>query len=411
VPKVTRSRFAPARFPRMPAVEGVRLAVYSAGIKYRGRPDILLAALDSGTTVAGSFTRSSTASAPVSWCRKQVPRGRVRALLVNSGNANAFTGAQGIQVVRWAAGAVAQRLACRPSDVLIASTGVIGEPLPIERINAALPKLVDRLGRDGWPEAARAITTTDTFSKGVSRVCQIAGQRVTLSGIAKGSGMIAPDMATMLVFVFTDARISADILQSLHSVAVGQSFNCITVDSDTSTSDSVVLAATGKAMNQRPSRASDPILKDFRKALLSLYVDLATQVVKDGEGASKFITVDVSGASSRTAARVVGLAIANSPLVKTAMAGEDANWGRIVMAVGKSGARVDQSLLSVSIGGVMIARAGERIESFVESDVEQHLKGTDILIAVDLGLGRGRARIWTCDLTHEYIRINAEYRS
>ena len=305
----------------------------------------------------------------------------------------------------------AQRLACRPSDVLIASTGVIGEPLPIDRIDAALPKLVDRLGRDGWPEAARAITTTDTFSKGVSRVCQIAGQRVTLSGIAKGSGMIAPDMATMLVFVFTDARISADILQSLHSVAVGQSFNCITVDSDTSTSDSVVLAATGKAMNQRPSRASDPILKDFRKALLSLYVDLATQVVKDGEGASKFITVDVSGASSRTAARVVGLAIANSPLVKTAMAGEDANWGRIVMAVGKSGARVDQSLLSVSIGGVMIARAGERIESFVESDVEQHLKGTDILIAVDLGLGRGRARIWTCDLTHEYIRINAEYRS
>jgi|TARA_B100000953_G_scaffold180126_1_gene148411 glutamate N-acetyltransferase/amino-acid N-acetyltransferase len=295
--------------------------------------------------------------------------------------------------------------------VLIASTGVIGEPLPIDRIDAALPKLVDRLGRDGWPEAARAITTTDTFSKGVSRVCQIAGQRVTLSGIAKGSGMIAPDMATMLVFVFTDARISADILQSLHSVAVGQSFNCITVDSDTSTSDSVVLAATGKAMNQRPSRASDPILKDFRKALLSLYVDLATQVVKDGEGASKFITVDVSGASSRTAARVVGLAIANSPLVKTAMAGEDANWGRIVMAVGKSGARVDQSLLSVSIGGVMIARAGERIESFVESDVEQHLKGTDIQIAVDLGLGRGRARIWTCDLTHEYIRINAEYRS
>jgi glutamate N-acetyltransferase/amino-acid N-acetyltransferase len=295
--------------------------------------------------------------------------------------------------------------------VLIASTGVIGEPLPIDRIDAALPKLVDRLGRDGWPEAARAITTTDTFSKGVSRVCQIAGQRVTLSGIAKGSGMIAPDMATMLVFVFTDARISADILQSLHSVAVGQSFNCITVDSDTSTSDSVVLAATGKAMNQRPSRASDPILKDFRKALLSLYVDLATQVVKDGEGASKFITVDVSGASSRTAARVVGLAIANSPLVKTAMDGEDANWGRIVMAVGKSGARVDQSLLSVSIGGVMIARAGERIESFVESDVEQHLKGTDIQIAVDLGLGRGRARIWTCDLTHEYIRINAEYRS
>ncbi len=395
----------------MPAVEGVRLAVYSAGIKYQGRPDILLAALDPGTTVAGSFTRSSTASAPVAWCRKRVPRGRVRALLVNSGNANAFTGQQGVQVVRWAAGAVAQRLACRPSDVLIASTGVIGEPLPIERIHAALPKLVDRLGRDGWSDAARAITTTDTFSKGVSRVCQIAGQKVTLSGIAKGSGMIAPDMATMLVFVFTDARISADILQSLHNAAVGQSFNCITVDSDTSTSDSVVLSATGKAMNQRPSKASDPILKDFRKALLSLYVDLATQVVKDGEGASKFITVDVSGASSRTAARAVGLAIANSPLVKTAMAGEDANWGRIVMAVGKSGARVDQSLLTVSIGGVMIAQAGERIESFLESDVEQHLKGTDIQIAVDLGLGRGRARVWTCDLTHEYIRINAEYRS
>ena len=411
MPMVTRSTLAPRRFPRLPAVEGVRLAVCSAGIKYRGRSDLLLVELEPATTVAGSFTRSSTASAPVSWCRKQVLRGRVRALLVNSGNANAFTGQQGVETVEWMAGAVAKKLACRPSDVLVASTGVIGEPLPVDPINTALPKLVDRLGGDGWPEAARAITTTDTFPKGASRLCEIGGREVTLSGIAKGSGMIAPDMATMLAFIFTDARISAEVLQSLHNAAIRESFNCITVDSDTSTSDSVVLSATGKAMNRQPARVSDPILKDFKKALRSLYVDLATQVVRDGEGASKFITVDVSGATSRASARTVGMAIANSPLVKTAMAGEDANWGRIVMAIGKSGARVDQTVLTVAIGGVTIAQAGEPVEGYVESDVEQHLRGTDIDIAVDLGLGSGRARVWTCDLTHEYIRINAEYRS
>ena len=409
--EVSKSPLAPRRFPRIPEVAGVRLAVAAAGIKYRRRNDLLLAALPHGTTAAGVFTRSSTASAPVTWCRDNITSGRARALLVNSGNANAFTGDQGMRDVRWSAGRTAKALACRPAAVLVASTGVIGEPLPVDRIDAVFPRLVRDLGSASWNQAARAITTTDTFPKGAYRRCLIGDTKVTIAGIAKGSGMIAPNMATMLSFVFTDARIPAAVLRSVHRAAVDRSFNCITVDSDTSTSDTAVLAATGQARNAELESTSDRALRNFKQALLEVYVDLATQVVKDGEGASKFITIDIGGATSNTAARKVGLAIAESPLVKTAIAGEDANWGRIVMAVGKSQAQVDQQLLSVSMGGVLIAHRGQRVAGYTESVVDQHLQGSHVQISVNLGLGRGRARVWTCDLTHEYIRINAEYRT
>jgi glutamate N-acetyltransferase/amino-acid N-acetyltransferase len=347
----------------------------------------------------------------VTWCRDNITSGRARALLVNSGNANAFTGDQGMRDVRWSAGRTAKALACRPAAVLVASTGVIGEPLPVDRIDAVFPRLVRDLGSASWNQAARAITTTDTFPKGAYRRCLIGDTEVTIAGIAKGSGMIAPNMATMLSFVFTDARIPAAVLRSVHRAAVDRSFNCITVDSDTSTSDTAVLAATGQARNAELESTSDRALRNFKQALLEVYVDLATQVVKDGEGARKFITIDVGGATSNTAARKVGLAIAESPLVKTAIAGEDANWGRIVMAVGKSQAQVDQQLLSVSMGGVLIAHRGQRVAGYTESVVDQHLQGSHVQISVNLGLGRGRARVWTCDLTHEYIRINAEYRT
>ena len=408
---VSKSPLAPRRFPRIPEVAGVRLAVAAAGIKYRRRNDLLLAALPHGTTAAGVFTQSSTGSAPVTWCRDNITSGRARALLVNSGNANAFTGDQGMRDVRWSAGRTAKALACRPAAVLVASTGVIGEPLPVDRIDAVFPRLVRDLGSASWNQAARAITTTDTFPKGAYRRCLIGDTEVTIAGIAKGSGMIAPNMATMLSFVFTDARIPAAVLRSVHRAAVDRSFNCITVDSDTSTSDTAVLAATGQARNAELESTSDRALRNFKQALLEVYVDLATQVVKDGEGARKFITIDVGGATSNTAARKVGLAIAESPLVKTAIAGEDANWGRIVMAVGKSQAQVDQQLLSVSMGGVLIAHRGQRVAGYTESVVDQHLQGSHVQISVNLGLGRGRARVWTCDLTHEYIRINAEYRT
>ncbi len=411
MPDVSKSPLAPRRFPRIPGVAGVRLAVAAAGIKYKRRNDLLLAALSQGTTAAGVFTRSGTASAPVIWCRDNITSGRARALLVNSGNANAFTGDRGMHDVRWSATRVAKALACRPAGVLVASTGVIGEPLPVHRIDTVFPRLIGELGNASWYQAARAITTTDTFPKGAYRRCQIGNTEITVAGIAKGSGMIAPNMATMLAFVFTDARIPAAVLRSVHSATVDRSFNCITVDSDTSTSDTSILVATGQARNAEPESISDRALKNFKQALLEVYVDLATQVVKDGEGASKFITIDVEGATSNTAARKVGLAIAESPLVKTAIAGEDANWGRIVMAVGKSQAQVDQQLLSVSMGGVLIAHRGQRVAGYTESIVDQHLTGSEIEITVNLGLGAGRARVWTCDLTHEYIRINAEYRT
>ena len=406
-----RSPLAPEKFPKMHPLSGVRLTALKAGIKYKGRDDLLMVRLASGSSVAGVFTQSTTASAPVQWSQTIAKRGKARAILINSGNANTFTGPQGHADVK-ATAAMASRVArCKPSEVLIASTGVIGEPLPIDRIDRALSRVNSRSRSASWLQAAKAIGTTDTYPKGATCQVEIAGTPVRLCGIAKGSGMIAPDMATMLAFVFTDANIPPRVLDELLREGVSGSFNSITVDSDTSTSDSLILAATGQAGNLLPKSKSDPSLKEFRRALKSLLTDLAIQVVRDGEGASKFITVDVTGANSTANARKAALSVANSPLVKTAIAGEDANWGRVVMAVGKSGAPLNQKKLCVSIGGVVIARSGGRVSGYNESQVASHLRGTEISIEVDLGVGRSRARVWTCDLTHDYISINADYRT
>ncbi|MFC4352313.1 bifunctional glutamate N-acetyltransferase/amino-acid acetyltransferase ArgJ [Fodinicurvata halophila] len=405
------SPLAPASFPVLPPVEGVELAAAATGLRYKGREDALLMCFSPGTVVAGVLTRSQTASAPVLWCREALAGGRARAFLVNSGNANAFTGRAGIASVERSVSATAQALDCTNREVFVASTGVIGEPMPDEKLTHSLPELVGKLAPDGWETAARAIMTTDTFPKGASRTTEIDGRKVVLNGIAKGSGMIAPDMGTMLSFVTTDADLPADVLQQLLTRANNRSFNSITVDGDTSTSDTLLLAATGKAGNTPIRSLVDPRLRRFTRALEDLLIDLAQQVVKDGEGASKFITIEVTGATSARSARRMGLAIANSPLVKTAIAGEDANWGRIVMAVGKSGERADRDRLSISIGGVEIAREGQRVGNYDEAPVSAHMKGRDILIQVDAGVGRGRARVWTCDLTHGYIDINADYRS
>ncbi len=409
-----RSPLAPARFPRMPAVDGVRLAARACGVKYRGRSDVCLMAFDPGTAMAGVFTQSKTAGAPVDWCRRALAGGRARAVLVNSGNANAFTGAAGARSVEVLAEATAAALGCKPREVFLASTGVIGEPLPHDRILKALGKLRAGLAPAAWSAAARAIMTTDTFPKGATRTAEIGGRTVTINGIAKGSGMIAPDMATMLAFLATDARIPRALLQRLVARAAGRSFNCVTVDGDTSTSDTVLLAATGKARHPRVpanSRANDPLIRDFARALDDLMIDLAHQIVRDGEGAQKFVTVRVTGAASAGAARRIGLSIANSPLVKTAIAGEDANWGRIVMAVGKSGEKAERDRLKIAIGGITLAREGRRVEDYDESPIARHMLGREIDIAVDVGVGRGRATVWTCDLTHGYLDINADYRT
>ncbi len=405
------SPLAPERFPDMPPVAGVRLAAGACGLYYRDRPDVLLAELAPGTSAAGVLTRSLTASAPVEWCRKALTGGRARALVVNAANANAFTGRAGVAAVARTVKAVAELVACRPSSVFIASTGVIGEALPDDKITAGLAGLQRRLDGGDWNEAARAIMTTDTYPKGATRVATIGGVPVTLNGIAKGSGMIGPDMATLLAYVFTDAAIPHDVLQSLVSRIADRTFNCITVDGDTSTSDTLMTFATGQARHPAVAKAGDPLLRDFSRQLESLLLDLAHQIVRDGEGASKFITIAVNGAASRRAARRIGLSIANSPLVKTAIAGADANWGRIVMAVGKAGEPADRDRLSISMGGVPITENGILRDDYVEASVAGHMKGQDIHIGVDIGLGRGKARVWTCDLTHGYITINADYRS
>jgi glutamate N-acetyltransferase / amino-acid N-acetyltransferase len=406
-----RSPLAPPAEPQLPPLAGVRLAAVQAGVRYRNRTDVCLIEFAAGTTVAGVFTRSLTASAPVDLCRAHLAGGRARAILVNSGNANAFTGREGRAAAERCVAALADRLDCRRREVFVASTGVIGEPLPDERIRARIDELAAGAAPDGWAAAARAIMTTDTFPKLATRTARIDGVEVRLNGIAKGSGMIAPDMATMLAFVATDATLPAAVLQTLLQRATDRSFNCITVDSDTSTSDSLLLCATGQVKHARIVGAADRRLADFKAQLDALLIDLACQVVRDGEGARKFITVAVSGAASKRAARRIALAIANSPLVKTAIAGEDANWGRIVMAVGKAGERADRDRLSIAIGGTVIAAAGRRREHYDEAPVATHMKGAEIDIAVDVGVGRGAARVWTCDLTHGYIDINADYRS
>ena len=407
----TLSPLAPESFPHMPAVPGVRLAAGACDARYKGRDNLTLAELEPGTTVAGVLTRSLCVSAPVDWCRKNLGSGTARALVVNAGNANAFTGRAGDEAVERAVRTVADLFSCRPSTVFAASTGVIGEALPAERIPAALPALHQKLDAGAWAAAANAIMTTDTFPKGATRTASIGGTQVTINGIAKGSGMIAPDMATMLAFVFTDAAVPAPILQELLQQTADRSFNCITVDGDTSTSDTLLVFATGKAANRVPESTRDPVLDGFHHALEEVLVDLAQQVVRDGEGASKFITVTVGGAESDAAARRIALTIANSPLVKTAIAGEDANWGRIVMAVGRAGEKADRDKLAIVIGGIPVAADGFAVPDFDETPVAAHMKEQNIHIAVDVGIGNGGATVWTCDLTHGYIDINADYRS
>ncbi|MEE2980668.1 MAG: bifunctional glutamate N-acetyltransferase/amino-acid acetyltransferase ArgJ [Pseudomonadota bacterium] len=405
------SPLAPAAFPALPDIAGVRLAATECGERYRGRSDLTLIELAPGTTAAGVFTRSQTASGPVEWCRAILKGGTARAMVVNAGNANAFTGAAGRTAVRRTAETAAACIGAGPEQVFIASTGVIGEALSAGKIEAALPGLAAALDGSAWEAAARAIMTTDTFPKGATRTARIDGETVTVSGFAKGSGMIAPDMATMLSFVFTDAAIPPPMLQTMLARGANRSFNAITVDGDTSTSDTLLAFATGQANHGLVIRAGEARLGSFRKALNEVLVDLAQQVVRDGEGAQKFITIKVSGAASARAARRIGLAIGNSPLVKTAIAGADANWGRVVMAVGKAGEKADRDRMSISMGGVLIAEYGEVHPDYDEAQVAPHMQGSHIDIAVDVGVGRGKATVWTCDLTHGYIDINADYRS
>jgi glutamate N-acetyltransferase/amino-acid N-acetyltransferase len=406
------SPLAPTKFATLPPLAGVRLAAGEAGVRYKGRTDVLLVSLAAGTQVAGVFTQSKTASAPVEWCKAQLKGGSARALVVNSGNANAFTGKAGLEGARAVAQSAAASLGCKATEVMLASTGVIGEPLPAEKITKILGSLAEQGAAGGWRSAADAIMTTDTYPKLATAQALIDGKRVTINGIAKGSGMIAPDMATMLSFVFTDANLPASVLQELLSAGVKTSFNAITVDSDTSTSDTLLLFATGKgASHPAMAKASDKRLSDFKAKLNAVLLDLALQVVRDGEGAQKLIRIDVAGAESDAAAHRIGMSIANSPLVKTAIAGADANWGRVVMAVGKSGEKADRDKLRISFGGQVVAEKGERAAKYNEAAATKAVSGREVHIAVDLGIGKGAARVWTCDLTHGYIDINGSYRS
>jgi len=402
-----RSPLAPASFPELPEIAGVRFASAEAGVKYRGRTDVMLAVMDPGTSVAGVFTKSSTRAAPVLDCQAKLGRSSDKgaAVLVNSGNANAFTGHFGQDSVSEVTGTVAEITGLPVERVFTASTGVIGEPLPHFRITAKVAELADGLRGDAIEAAAQAIMTTDTFAKGAGEQVQIGGKTISIAGIAKGSGMIAPDMATMLVYVFTDALIEQPTLQSLLAELADKTFNCITVDSDTSTSDSLMVCATGASGVDATGDTG------FADALHRVMLDLAHQVVRDGEGASKFVEIRVTGAASDADARVHGLSVANSPLVKTAIAGEDPNWGRVVMAIGKSGAAADRDLLSIRFGDVLVADKGWVSPDYQEEDAAEHMKGQDLVIGVDLGIGTGQATIWTCDLTHGYIEINADYRS
>ena len=407
-----RSPLAPDSLPSLPVIAGVRLAATSCGIRYKTRKDLLIAEMAEGTSVAGVFTRSKTAAAPVDWSKQCANGGKARALVVNSGNANAFTGRAGIEAVDYTVEAVAKAMGCQREEVFVASTGVIGEPLPYQKIIDAVPALQTELSEDAWQASAEAIMTTDTFPKAATRSVKLGDKQVHMNGIAKGSGMIAPDMATMLAFIFTDIAVEAEVLQRMLNVANRLSFNSITVDGDTSTSDLALLFATGARNDVEPIRSlDDPRCAALQEALNSLMIELAQLIVRDGEGAQKFMSIHVKGAEHDEAARIIGLLIGNSPLVKTAIAGEDANWGRIVMAVGKTGERVDRDRLCVSIGGVRIAENGQVVEGYDEAPVNAHVKGREIDIEVDIGLGEGSATVWSCDLTHGYIDINADYRS
>lgn len=398
--------------PEMPALAGAECGSIAAGIRYKAREDMTVFRFAPGTTVAGVFTMNKCPGAPVDWCRAALKGGRARALVVNAGNSNVFTGKAGRETCERTAAEAAALVGCKPREVFIASTGVIGERLPTDVLLAALPRVMDGLSDAGWAAAAAAIMTTDTFPKASTRTARIGATTVTLNGVAKGSGMIAPDMATMLSFIATDAKIPAPILQKLLSRENAKTFNCVTVDSDTSTSDTVLLFATGQAKHPRVTADSPPaLLKDFARALHEVLHDLALMVARDGEGAQKLVTINVTGAVSAKSAHRIGMAIANSPLVKTAIAGEDANWGRIVMAVGKAGEPADRDLLGVAVGGTWMAREGGVVPDYDETPVVAHMKGREVEITVDIGLGRGKATVWTCDLTHAYIDINGSYRS
>ena len=411
---VSVSPLAPKSYADMPAIRGVRMATASAGIKYKNRTDVLMMVFDRPASVAGVFTRSKCPSAPVDFCRANLPGGVARAVVVNSGNANAFTGRKGREATAMTAVAAAKAVGCREGEVFLASTGVIGEPLDASKFSGVLDTLAVSAEGDFWFEAAKAIMTTDTYPKVATRTAKIGDVTVAINGIAKGAGMIAPDMATMLSFVVTDADIASSVLQTLLSEAVGPTFNSVTVDSDTSTSDTLMLFATGAAAadgQQRVVDAADPALEAFRVALADLLRDLALQVVRDGEGARKMVEITVEGAESDAAAKVIALSIANSPLVKTAVAGEDANWGRVVMAVGKSGEMADRDRLAIWFGHVRVAVDGERAPDYSEAEASAVMKEEDIPIRVDIGLGKGRATVWTCDLTKAYVEINGDYRS
>ncbi len=386
----------------------------ATGTKYKNRNDVMIALCDDKTAVAGVFTTSKTASAPVDWCREQVAGGCARAVIVNAGNANAFTGQKGMKGVQAVVGQVAKVLECPISQVFAASTGVIGEPLDAESIIGLIEATCAQAVPDNWLEAARAIMTTDTFPKLATVETVIDGVPVRINGFAKGSGMIAPDMATMLSFIFTDAPLPAKLLQTLLAQSVEPSFNSISVDSDTSTSDTVLMFATGQAQDEKAAvlhSADDPRLVDFRRKLNALTLDLAHQIVRDGEGASKFITVTVEGAENDRAAKVIARTIADSPLVKTAIAGEDPNWGRIVMAVGKSGEAADRDSLIIWIGDSQVTECGYLHPGYSEQVTAKHMKGDEIMLKVDVGIAQGSATVWTCDLTHGYIDINTDYRS
>jgi glutamate N-acetyltransferase/amino-acid N-acetyltransferase len=410
----TVSPLAPKKQPKMPAVEGVRIATAQAGIKYKGRTDLLAIVFDEGTAVAGVFTRSKCPSAPVDLCRQNLGGGRARVLVVNSGNANAFTGKRGRESTALTAKAAAKAAGCREGEVFLASTGVIGEPLDTTKFAHLLDGMVSDARPDGWTEAGRAIMTTDTYPKYATATVDLGGVMVTINGIAKGAGMIAPDMATMLSFVATDAPIEARVLQDMLSKGTAKTFNAVTVDSDTSTSDTLILFATGKAEKRGAPRITDPKdarLAQFRRALNRILKNLALQVVRDGEGARKQIEVTVTGAKSARSAKRIALSIANSPLVKTAVAGEDANWGRVVMAVGKAGEPADRDRLAVWFGDIRVAHEGERDPAYSEDETSAYMKRDEVAIRVDLSIGRGKATVWTCDLTKEYVAINGDYRS
>jgi glutamate N-acetyltransferase/amino-acid N-acetyltransferase len=410
----TVSPLAPKKYPKMPAIEGVRIATAEAGIKYKGRTDLLAMAFDPGTAVAGVFTRSKCPSAPVDFCRQNLAAGKARVLVVNSGNANAFTGRKGRDSTATTAEAAAKAAGCAASEIFLASTGVIGEPLDVAKFSHLLDGLVKGGKPDQWMEAAKAIMTTDTYPKAATATVKLGDADVTLNGIAKGAGMIAPDMSTMLSFIATDAPIAAPVLQDLLSRGVGKTFNAVTVDSDTSTSDTLLLFATGAAARRGApaiTDAKDARLGPFRRALGKLLKQLALQVVRDGEGARKEIEVTVTGAKSARSAKRVALSIANSPLVKTAVAGEDANWGRVVMAVGKAGEPADRDRLSIWFGDNRLAHEGERDPAYSEERTSAYMKRDRVAIRADLGIGRGKATVWTCDLTKEYVAINGDYRS